>query len=291
MQSPFRKNPQRGSRLREDRHAGWGDLAPGAVTSALIQGNQEASMVSRGPWRWLRWVIGAVVVIIVLGVAGPFVYFHFIEGNSPAPLSIRLTPSASAPGISASGTQSASPGSSQDASGSVAGTWAVGSGSRVGYRVKETLVGQSHTAVGRSSSVTGSMTIKGSTVKTARFTVKMATIHTDSAQRDAQFDGRIMDVATYPDGTFALTKPISLAPLPAAGTIKTYSATGTLTLHGKTVPVTFPLRAERTAGTIEVQGSIPVLFSKWGIPNPSFTGFVTTQNHGIMEFLLDFRPA
>ena len=26
-----------------------------------------------------------------------------------------------------------------------------------------------------------------------------------------------------------------------------------------------------------------------GIPNPSFTGFVTTQNHGIMEFLLDFR--
>jgi hypothetical protein len=83
---------------------------------------------SRGPWRWLRWVIGAVVVIIVLAVAGPFVYFHFIEGNSPAPLS--LTPSASA-----SGTQSASPVSSHGAAGSVAGSWAVGSGSRVGYRV------------------------------------------------------------------------------------------------------------------------------------------------------------
>jgi hypothetical protein len=55
--------------------------------------------------------------------------------------------------------------------------------------------------------------------------------------------------------------------------------------------VTFPLKAEFTASTIEVQGSIPVLFSKWGIPNPSFTGFVTTQNHGIMEFLLDFRHA
>jgi polyisoprenoid-binding protein YceI len=173
----------------------------------------------------------------------------------------------------------------------VAGTWAVGSGSRVGYRVNETLAGQSHTAVGRSSSVTGSMTIKGHTVKTASFTVKMATIHTDSAQRDAQFDGRIMNVATYPDGTFTLTKPISLTPLPAAGTIKTYSATGTLTLHGKTVPVTFPVKAELSASSIEVQGSIPVLFSKWGIPNPSFTGFVTTQNHGIMEFLLDFRPA
>jgi polyisoprenoid-binding protein YceI len=239
---------------------------------------------SRGPRRWLRWVIGAVAVIVVLAVAGPFVYFHFIEGNSPAPLSLK-------PGASPSGTQSASPASGPAASGSVAGTWKMGSGSRVGYRVKEILAGQSHTAVGRSSSVTGSMAIKGSTVKTASFTVKMATIHTDSAQRDAQFDGRIMDVARYPDGTFALTKPISLAPLPPAGRIRTYSATGNLTLHGQTRAVTFPVKTELTSGAIEVQGSIPVLFSKWGIPNPSFTGFVTTQNHGIMEFLLDFRPA
>ena len=239
---------------------------------------------SRGPWRWLRWVIGAVVVLVVLAVAGPFVYFHFIEGNSPAPLTLK-------PSAGASGTQSASPVSSQAVSGSVAGSWTVGSGSRVGYRVKEILGGQSHTAVGRSSAVTGSMAIKGSTVKTASFTVKMATIHTDSAQRDAQFDGRIMDVATYPDGTFTLTKPIAVASLPATGAIKTYSATGHLTLHGQTRSVTFPLKAERTASAIDVQGSIPVLFSRWDIPNPSFTGFVTTQNHGIMEFLLDFRHA
>jgi polyisoprenoid-binding protein YceI len=241
---------------------------------------------SRSPWRWLRWVIAAVVVVAVLAVAGPFVFFHFIEGNGPAPLSLKASPSASA-----SGAASASAVASQGASGSVAGTWAVGSGSRVGYRVNEVLGGQSHTAVGRSSAVTGQMAVKGTTVKTGSFTVKMATIHTDSAQRDSQFDGRIMDVARYPDGTFALTKPISLAPVPATGTIKTYSATGNLTLHGQSRSVTFPLKAEWTASGIEVQGAIPVLFSKWGIPNPSFTGFVTTQNHGIMEFLLDFRHA
>ncbi len=239
---------------------------------------------SRGPWRWLRWVIAAVVVVAVLAVAGPYVFFHFIEGNGPAPLSLKAS-------ASASGSQSASAVSTQGSSGAVAGSWTVGSGSRVGYRVNEVLGGQSHTAVGRSSSVTGQMVIKGTTVKTASFSVKMSTIHTDSAQRDSQFDGRIMDVATYPAGTFALAKPIALAPVPAAGTIKTYSATGNLTLHGQTRPVTFPLKAERTGSGIEVQGAIPVLFSKWGIPNPSFTGFVTTQNHGIMEFLLDFRPA
>ncbi|HEY7919829.1 MAG TPA: YceI family protein [Streptosporangiaceae bacterium] len=239
---------------------------------------------SHGPWRWLRWVIAAVVVVAVLAVAGPFVFFHFIEGNGPAPLSLKASPAASA-------TQGASAVASQGRAGPVAGTWAVGSGSRVGYRVNEILGGQSHTAVGRSSSVSGQMIVQGGTVKTASFTVKMATIHTDSAQRDSQFDGRIMNVATYPTSTFVLTKPISLAPLPSAGTIKTYTATGNLRLHGQTRSVTFPLKAEFTASTIEVQGSIAVLFSTWGIPNPSFTGFVTTQNHGIMEFLLDFRHA
>src|SRR5258708_31037213 len=118
-------------------------------------------MSSRGPRRWLRWVIAAVVVVIVIGVGGPYVFFHFIEGNGPAPLSLTPSPSTS---TSAPGTQSASPVSSQGSPGPVAGTWVVGSGSRVGYRVKEILAGQSHTAVGRTSPVTGQMLIKGTAV-------------------------------------------------------------------------------------------------------------------------------
>ncbi len=241
-------------------------------------------MAARGRWRWLRWVIAGAVVVVVLAVAGPFIFFHFVEGSGPAPLSLKATatPSSGPPASAVSTAGAAAP---------LAGSWRVGSGSQVGYRVQEILMGQQHTAVGRSSSVTGQMVITGTTVRTASFSVKMATIHTDSAQRDAQFDGRIMDVATYPTSTFVLTKPISLAPAPAAGKVRTYTATGRLTLHGRGVPVTFPLKAERTPAGIEVQGSIPVLFSKWGIPNPSFTGFVTTQNHGVMEFLLDFRSA
>jgi polyisoprenoid-binding protein YceI len=139
--------------------------------------------------------------------------------------------------------------------------------------------------------VTGQLVIAGTTVRTASFTVQMSTIHTDSGQRDAQFDGRIMDVASFPTGTFTLTRPIDLAPVPATGTVRSYAAAGNLTLHGQTRPVTFALQAERTAGGLEVAGSIPVLFSRWDIPNPSFTGFVTTQNHGILEFRLSFRPS
>ena len=120
----------------------------------------------------------------------------------------------------------------------------------------------------------------------------MDTIHSDKSQRDAQFDGRIMDVAQYPTGTFTLTSPIDLGSPPAAGVIKSYTAHGKLTLHGTTRAVTFTLTAERKVQPqIEVAGDIPVLFSDYNIQNPSFAGFVTTQDHGLLEFLLVFDKA
>jgi hypothetical protein len=34
-----------------------------------------------------------------------------------------------------------------------------------------------------------------------------------------------------------------------------------------------------------------VLFSDYGIANSSFAGFVTTQDHGLLEFLLVFSKS
>jgi polyisoprenoid-binding protein YceI len=241
-------------------------------------------MSSHGSRHWLRWIVAGVVVVVVfpvvLLVVGPYVFIHFIEGKAPAPLGLKSSASASPSSSAAGQATSAVP---------VAGTWTIGSGSEVGYRVKEVLAGQSQTAVGRTKSVTGHLTINGTSVTAGTFTVQMSTIKSNESQRDAQFDGRIMDVSSYPAGTFTLTSPISLSPLPAEGVIKTYSATGQLTLHGHTRSVTFPLTAERTSAGIKISGSIPVTFADWSIPNPSFSGFVTTQNHGLLEFLLAFQ--
>jgi polyisoprenoid-binding protein YceI len=245
------------------------------------------------PRHWLRWLIGAAVVLAALAAAGPFIYIHFFN-STPAALSL-------SPGNSASTSSSASPSGSTAtantaASGAVAGTWTAGSGSVVGYRVNEVLLGQNATAVGRTSSVTGHLVISGSAVTAASFSVPMHTIHSDKSQRDAQFDGRIMDVSQYPAGTFTLTSPIELGSRPASGVIKSYTAHGKLTLHGTTRAVTFTLTAERSAAKsggaqIEVAGDIPLLFSDYNIQNPSFVGFVTTQDHGLLEFLLVFNKA
>jgi polyisoprenoid-binding protein YceI len=233
----------------------------------------------RGPRRLLLWLAGAAVAVVVLAVGGTFLYFHVISGPTPAPLSLRQ--GSKTPGAGSSP-------ATQAAAGSVAGTWRTAPGSVVGYRVKEVLFGQNHTAVGRTSAITGHLTISGTTVTGASFTVQMATIKSDASQRDAQFRGRIMDTAAYPTGTLTLTKPIPLGTVPAAGVVRTYPATAELTLHGHTRSVTFPLSAERVASEIDVSGSIPILFADWDIPNPSFTGFVTTQNHGVLEFLVKF---
>ena len=166
------------------------------------------------------------------------------------------------------------------------GAWSVApNSSTVGYRVKEVLFGQDNTAVGRTNAVTGTVTISGTTVTKTSFTADMTQVSSDRSHRDNQFQGRIMDTSQYPTATFSLTSPISIAPVPANKIVKSYPATGNLTMHGTTKSVTFTLQAQRNGAQLDLNGSIPVTFSDWNIPNPSF-GPVTTENHGQMEFLI-----
>ncbi len=248
-------------------------------------------MARFSPRRLMLWLAAAVVAVAVLVVGGTFVYIHFIEGPAPAPLSLRSSPAGHGSSASAAATSGTGTGTGTTSAGSVPGRWDVSSGSVVGYRVNEVLFGQNNVAVGRTSKISGDITIAGGSVTGGHFTVQMATVKSDQSERDVQFNGRIMETDRYPAGTLTLTRPIALGSLPADGAIKTYAAAGNLTLHGRTRPVTFRLSAERTAAGIAVSGSIPVKFADYSIENPSFGSMVTTQNHGLLEFLLKFRHA
>lgn len=222
---------------------------------------------------WKAALAGAVVTLAVLLVGVPYVYIHVIEGTPPKALSLGEVPSPAA-------------GTAPTGSARVAGTWVVGAGSTAGYRVHETLAGQSTTAVGRTSAVTGSLTITGTAVTAASFTVQMAKVTSDRSERDGQFAGRIMDTAKYPTGTFVLTRPIDLHSIPAIGRTISATATGRLTLHGTTRIVSFPLQARRTETQIAVTGDIAIAYGDYGIDNPSFGGFVSVGSGGSIEFLL-----
>jgi len=225
--------------------------------------------------RWKWWVLGAVAAVAIGVVGGPYVYIHFIEGPAPAPLTISTS------------TPSTDPSASTAPTGSVDGTWNITQGSIVGYRVKEVLFGQSNTAVGRTSAITGTVEITGTTVSSASFTVDMTTVSSDRSRRDGQFQGRIMDTASFPIATFTLTQPIKLGTLPASGVRATASAVGNLTMHGVTKSVTVTLVGARTGNTVQVSGSVAITFADWNISNPSFPPTVTTEDHGTLEFLLN----
>ncbi len=220
-------------------------------------------------------MIGVVVVVVLAAVLAPYVYIHFIEGPAPAKLAL---PQSSTTTSTASG--------SATTSSSLDGVWNVGTGSQAGYRVREVLIGQNATAVGRTSKIWGSMTISESTVTKATFTVDMASVVSDQSQRNAHFDGPIMDVSQYPTATLTLSTPIDLGTIPAEGVVAHYNAAGDLDMHGITKSVSFPVTAERVGSGIDVLADIPITFSAWNIANPSIGGFVTTANSGTLEVLL-----
>ena len=231
---------------------------------------------ARRKHRTRNWIIAAAVLVVVLAVGLPFAYIHFIEGPPPAKLALPSSGSGGGATTTAAGA----------AAGSVDGTWHVGSGSMVGYRVQEVLIGQHTTAVGRSSRVSGSITIAGNAVTAGSFTVDMASVVSDQSERNASFDGRIMDVARYPTATLELTAPIELGAVPAVGATATYRAEGELTMHGTTDPVDFTVSTERTDAGIDVLTDLPIQFSAWNIANPSIGGFVTTADDGTLEALV-----
>ncbi|ARC58033.1 Protein YceI [Frondihabitans sp. 762G35] len=219
--------------------------------------------------------VSAIVVVglgVTAAVAGPAFYRDVIVG---AP--------AAAPTVSA-----AAGGSTLDPT-KLSGDWSIGGGSTAGYRVDEVLNGTDVTVVGKTEKVTGSLEVDGESVTKATVDVDVASIATDSANRDSYFRDTALQVGSFPKATFALTKPLENA-VPTSGAVTTSEATGTLTMHGVTKSVTVPLKAVLSGSTIQVSGSIPVTFADYGVQAPSL-GFVKVQDQGKVEFLVSAKPA
>ena len=227
--------------------------------------------------RW-KLIIGVVVLAAVAVVGGPWVYINFVrEPAADSFVSEATTTSTD----SATAAQSVVP---TPVLSDATGTWNVVAESQVGYRVNEVLFGQRVTAVGRTSGVTGSVTIVDLTVTDAEFTADLTTVKSDDPRRDAQFEGRIMDVLNYPTAGFVLTSPITIDPTALAGTV-THQASGSLTLRGVTKPVSVTIVSTVRDSEILLAGEIAVVFADWSIPNPSLPG-ISTEDSGVLEFQL-----
>ena len=224
--------------------------------------------------------IGGVLLLGAIGVA--IVYFFAFPSSAPGKLSLASTSSPTA-----STSASASPATAS------AGSWTVTSGSQAGYRVRETLafVGAPSDAVGRTSSVHGTVTINGSgtsySVSAASLTVDVNTLTSDRSMRDQRIHSMGLQSDRYPTAAFTLGSPITLPADAANGQVFTASATGQLTIHGVTKTVTIPIQARLTGAQIQLAGSITFPFSEFGMTPPSIGGFVSVQDNATMEFAVN----
>ena len=239
--------------------------------------------------RRLKWILALPVVALLLVTAGTWTYIHVLSSDAPARLTLQGSVADNLPATTSTTTAPSADGVTT-APASFDGTWLAGTGSQAGYRVKEVLFGQSTEAVGRTGNVDGALTLSGATVQAADISIDLASVTSDKSQRDGQFRNRIMNVTRYPTATFKLTQPIDLGTLPAGGATVTVPATGELTLHGTKKTVTTTLTAKRSGGTIQVNGTIPVVFADYNIPNPTF-GPAQTEDHGEIEFLIAFTKS
>ncbi len=266
---------------------------------------------SRGP----AIVVGVIFLALVIAAAAGLWYLFFRPAG-PAPVSLASLPpvaaasadptaatSADPAGATADPTASAGASSSAStpSSDGISGTWNVdtsvgsvsdGTGTFVGYRVKEELatVGAQE-AVGRTAAVTGSMTIDGTTISAVDITADLTQLQSDESNRDRQLQRQGIETATYPTATFKLTQPIELGSVPADGQVVDATATGDLTLHGVTKSVQIPLQARIDGGVISVAGSLPIQFADYGIQSPQGMIVLSVEDHGTLELLVHFAKA
>ena len=207
---------------------------------------------------WLRWILAGLMALIILIVAA-IVAFIKLQPD-PSPLAL---PAAAA----------------RAPDGPASGTWDVAAGSLAGFRVRASTLGLGSDVVGRTSAVTGTIVISGDRVAAAAFRVGLAAIRV-GGKTETQL-ARSLGTRQHPAATFILTGPVTLGSGFTTGTTVSMTASGQLSMHGISRPVTVTMSGRRDGADLQVAGSIPVAFSGWHIG-----GLGSLASRGIAEFLL-----
>jgi polyisoprenoid-binding protein YceI len=235
-------------------------------------------------------------LVIAAGIGGYVAYDQVLSGDSVAPLTLPSTSpdaNASEPPSATGEAGASSPATAVE--GDVAGTWNVAEGSLAGYRVRERLANldAESDAVGRTSDVTGSVTIESdgttTTLTGGTLTVDTTTIVSDEDRRDNRLRTEGLQTDLFPTATFAVTQAVEIPAAALEGTATDVTLVGDLTLHGVTKSVSIPVQARLVAGQIQVAGSITFPLADYEMVAPNVGGFILSiADEGALEFAVNF---
>lgn len=178
------------------------------------------------------------------------------------------------------------------------GTWQVVPGESRGTIVITEEIGGvlDHQAEGRTGEVTGTVTVAGDEVTEGGFTVDLTALEfTDDpggginvANRANAMRTQGLETDEFPEASFALTEPVALDGDLTSGETVAATATGDLTIHGVTRPVTFEVEAVADGARVRVTPTdfVPVALADFEmtVDGPPFVASVSDE--GSFDFLL-----
>lgn len=228
----------------------------------------------------VKKVIGAAAVVVLVA-AGVFVWYFFVRDDSVDKATAECDPAPC----------------EESTVESVDGSWAIDPDSSRGTIViTETIGGiADHQAEGRTGPVTGTVTVEGSQVTAADITVDMTGLEFTDAPPGANVANRAnamrdqgLQTDQFPEATFTLTEPIDVGEGLTTGEPVTATATGELTIHGVTQPVTFDVDVVADGETFRVTPNdfVPVVLADYGmsVEAPPFVADIADE--GSFDFLL-----
>lgn len=198
--------------------------------------------------------IFVVLILVLTAVAiGPIVYSLFHNGG------VKTGP------VTAEGAKPAST--------PLDGSWSVTKGraknhTSVGFTFDEVLPAERTSTSGSTTDVTGQAEISDSILESATITVNMDALTTDKKVRDQNMKSKLFNTSDFPESSFTLTKPASLADVPEDGTIGSVKLTGDLKIKDKTQEVTHEFDILRDGDGIVIGGDIPIKRLDYNVKTP-----------------------
>ncbi|MFD6161639.1 YceI family protein [Nocardia sp. NPDC060256] len=275
--------------------------------------------------RPIVWIVAALVVV-ALGVAGPFVYLRMVSSNNPkelsfsdlassttgppkatvmptepaslgtttvpTPLSSEPQPVLGAPtappppGPSVASPPVPETGEPLPSNSPIAGSWTVGSGTDARWATDDTLLGQTTRVVGRTNDVSGTIQIDGLAITSGRIVVNMQTAACN-CMHDSAYN-EMLETTKFPTATFVLTSPIVFPSAPASGAVSSVPAAGQFTIHGVTRDVSFTFETTQVGARLAFKAEIPVEPADYSIQPPVSNNPLGSIGNTAIELLIAF---
>ena len=236
-----------------------------------------------------------IAVVAVIAAVGGILWW-LTKDDAPAAVD-----ASSAAEVAASVTTTTAAGTptTDAAEAGIEGTWTVdtsigqfsfedATSSFVGFRIDETLAGGIDVvAVGRTPTLSGSISIAGTSLDAVTIVANLGDITTNDSRRD-NAARRAMNTSEFPEATFVLTSAVDLGADPGNGEPVSVDAQGDLTINGITQPVTVAITAQLVNGIVAVTGQTDIVFADWDIETPSAPIVASLDDFGILEMQLFF---